>query len=147
VPPAPPASADRDIIARFFADLPAPRLTAQRARPNSRMVEVCGRPTRMFTISALAAVLNRSPVTIRRWERLGIFPTTPFYFNAGLIYVNRRFYTEPMLHAVAEIAGRYRVSAGRMPCQEFYQAVSQAFTQEHDAASWTHPAWPPQDET
>jgi len=56
-----------------------------------------------FYIGELAARLQKSASTLRRWQRLGLLPPTPLlhYVEGGS---PRRVYTQQMIDGIAEIA-------------------------------------------
>jgi hypothetical protein len=57
-----------------------------------------------YYVGALAAALGRSSATIRRWERLGVLPATPFRMIREHPGSTRRLYTESMIQAIVAIA-------------------------------------------
>lgn len=61
-------------------------------------------PRLFYSLGDLARVLGRSPVTIRKWIRLGILPETPFKYTTPDIRGSRRLFTEGMIAGVLKIA-------------------------------------------
>lgn len=58
----------------------------------------------MYTIGQLAAVLGRTPVTIRRWEREGVIPVAPFTAPSEHKEGVRRLYSEAHMLGIVNIA-------------------------------------------
>lgn len=74
---------------------------------------------RYVPISTVATAINRSPETLRRWERHGIFPRFQRrVYRSGIR--SRRFYSMQQMKAIvkaAEIEGV--MTRGRTPTQDF----------------------------
>lgn len=68
--------------------------------------EIGGKSVELFTISQLAEVLNRRPVTIRTWEQKGIIPRATFV-KPGINKDprgRRRLYSRQQVEALVAIA-------------------------------------------
>lgn len=78
---------------------PAP---AWDAKP--RVYRVGGVPRDFFSIGHLSQALNRQPVTIRKWERLGIIPIPTFIVQGKTERGNRRLYTRAQVEGMVRIA-------------------------------------------
>lgn len=65
---------------------------------------VGGVPTEFYTIGQVARALNRSPVTIRKWERLGWIPVAAFRSPARQKVKTNRLYSRAQLEAMVQIA-------------------------------------------
>lgn len=82
-----------------------------------------GREVEMFTVGALATALGHSVVSIRRWERIGYIPKTPYRFRSSVVdgkrVEGRRLYTraliESAVHAFSArgLAGKPRIDWSR----------------------------------
>lgn len=57
-----------------------------------------------FGISHLANALQRSPKTIYKWERAGLFPRPTFVYNGASRHGQRRLYTRFQVDGVVRIA-------------------------------------------
>ena len=68
--------------------------------PSGVVVEV-------YTISALANALERSTLTIRRWEKLGIIPDTFFTDNRGF-----RMYSQEQIDIIVSCAREAGIKKG-----------------------------------
>ena len=119
----------RDHIADFFANLGTENDPVGKTYPGSRHdrrapIEyapindsweelgqwkmVCGRRMELFPIGAIASVLNRTPITIRRWTRQGYLPHAPYRLPGytrpdGKYIAGRRYYTRAMVESIAEL--------------------------------------------
>lgn len=69
-----------------------------------KVYNVGGVATEFYTVGQVAAALNRSPVTIRKWERLNVIPVAPFRSPAQVRKQARRLYTRSQLEALVQIA-------------------------------------------
>lgn len=63
-----------------------------------------GEPTEFFKISALADALNRSVVTIRKWEDRKFLPKATFGLPSGALGGRIRLYTRDQVMGLREIA-------------------------------------------
>lgn len=63
-----------------------------------------GVETEFYTVGQVAAALNRSPVTIRKWERSGWLPVTLFRSQAQVRQKARRLYTRAQLEVIVAVA-------------------------------------------
>lgn len=67
--------------------------------------QINGRPFECYTIGTLAKALDdRSPVTIREWERLGLIPKPTFRSSKVQGEGKARLYTREQIEGVVEIA-------------------------------------------
>jgi hypothetical protein len=73
---------------------------------SGKQFTIGGRPVELFTISQLAEVLNRKPVTIRKWEEKGFIPKATFTKPGvgGDPRGRRRLYSRQQVKAIVEIA-------------------------------------------
>lgn len=84
-----------------------------------------------FTISHLAAALNRSVVTIRSWENKGMMPRTPYRSPRprgdtlqGATPKGKRLWTREQISGILQIAAEERVILnGKPPTERFAQRV------------------------
>lgn len=67
---------------------------------------VGGREVKLYRISAFAAMLGRSPITIRKWETSGVLPSTPFrlIFDPKDLRGSRRKFTREQILGTVRIA-------------------------------------------
>jgi hypothetical protein len=65
-----------------------------------------GRPVEAFTIGELADLLERSPHTIRRWEREGVLPKCLYRLQSRDARGRRRMYTEDQLWRITNAAAK-----------------------------------------
>lgn len=94
-------------------------------------VRIGGEPSDYYPISALAAALNRSPNTIRDWERERIIPPA-FILNKDSPNGRRRLYTGAQIRGLRQLAAecgalddlRYQVNGS-----EFSQLAFVLFAQ------------------
>lgn len=63
-----------------------------------------GMEVNFYTIGELARLLNRKPVTIRKWEIEGVIPKATFIAPADDKRGKRRLYTEDQILGLVEIA-------------------------------------------
>lgn len=68
------------------------------------ILAVNGEPREFFTIGHLAGALLRSAMTIRGWERDGLFPKPTFTVNGADPRRRRRLYTRQQIAGVLRIA-------------------------------------------
>ena len=87
---------------RAVGDLGEPPTARDWGRPTQ--YRVGGVLTDFYTIGQLAVALNRSPVTIRKWERLGIIPVAAFRAPAEVKAKARRLYSRAQLEIMVGIA-------------------------------------------
>jgi hypothetical protein len=57
-----------------------------------------------FGIAHLSTAIQRSPKTIYKWERSGLFPAATFIYNGGSKHGQRRLYTRLQIEGVIRIA-------------------------------------------
>ena len=74
-----------------------------------RPYTVNGTSLDLYAIGDLARMLGREPVTIRKWERLGILPKTPYTIAYPNLLGARRLYTADMILGIVRIAREERV--------------------------------------
>lgn len=60
--------------------------------------------TEFWLIGDLALLLDRSPVTLRRWEAKGDLPATPYRLSGATVHAEARVYTRPMIEGLVKIA-------------------------------------------
>lgn len=131
----------------MFSDLPnfpgkkEPVLRSQpKAEPtlwdtNPRVYKVGGVPTNFYTVSHLAAAVNRSVRTIRHWERTGVIP--PATFRAPLKGARGtgkhgdRLYSREQIEVIIKAAKRTGVMKGRgnNPTREFTDMIIKGWLQ------------------
>jgi hypothetical protein len=63
-----------------------------------------GEPTEFWPIGSLAAALNRSVVTLRKWERRGILPKATFGIPTQALGGRVRLYNRPQIMGLRRIA-------------------------------------------
>ncbi|WP_274916924.1 MerR family transcriptional regulator [Streptomyces sp. WZ-12] len=81
---------------------PQPTGPAWDARP--RVLRVGRQYHEFFSIGPLSQALNRSPVTIRKWERNGTIPSPTFVIKGQTERGNRRLYTREQVEGMIRIA-------------------------------------------
>ena len=69
-----------------------------------KLFNIAGTTTEFYTVGQLAAALSRSPVTIRKWERLGILPIASFRTPGQVRQKARRLYSRAQLEIIVSIA-------------------------------------------
>ncbi|WP_409238329.1 hypothetical protein [Streptomyces sp. PA5.6] len=69
-----------------------------------RVYRVGGELREFFSIGHLSMALNRQPVTIRKWERLGVIPAASFVIRGKTERGNRRLYTRAQVEGMIRIA-------------------------------------------
>lgn len=63
-----------------------------------------GVPVRFYTVGTLAMMLERKPPAIRKWERLGYIPESPYRSPARTKNGQRRLYTREQIEGLVVIA-------------------------------------------
>ncbi|WP_030661031.1 hypothetical protein [Streptomyces rimosus] len=86
---------------RLVTPEPEPEVTWD-AKP--RIYRLGGELKEFFSIGHLALALNRRPVTIRKWERLGIIPAPTFVVRGKSPRGDRRLYTRAQVEGMIRIA-------------------------------------------
>ncbi len=80
---------------------------------NPILKTVKGVETELFTVSALAAALEKSMVTIRLWEKRGYIPGAPYRLRSkslnGKKVNGNRVYTRKLIEIAVEEFGRRRL--------------------------------------
>ena len=61
-------------------------------------------PTALYKIGDVARALNRSPVTIRKWESEGTIPVSPYKMPSHDERGQRRLYTKDQILALRRVA-------------------------------------------
>lgn len=69
-----------------------------------KIFNIQGTPTEFYSVGQLAAALRRSPVTIRKWERLGYIPVAQFRTPGNVRQKARRLYSRAQLETIVTIA-------------------------------------------
>lgn len=74
--------------------------------PPGKQYTIGGKPVELYTIGQVAEVLNRKPVTIRKWEREGVIPSATFVKPGanGDVRGRRRLYSRAQVEALLRIA-------------------------------------------
>ncbi|HET7110146.1 MAG TPA: MerR family transcriptional regulator [Gemmatimonadales bacterium] len=67
-----------------------------------------------YTVGQLAAALHRSPVTIRKWERLGYIPIASFRTPGQVRQKARRLYSREQLEIIVSIAADEGLMDGKI---------------------------------
>jgi hypothetical protein len=88
--------------------------------PKDYMIGGIVRP--MYTTGDLARSLDRQDQTIRKWERQGIIPKTPFRSKT-----NRRLYTDEQIQAIVDCVEKHRLQPGVAISPEFIEEVHNNF--------------------
>ena len=99
-----------------------------------RPVPVLGIATSCHTIGSFARAVGRSPVTVRRWVRLGVVPETPFKDAWGVTQRHRRLWPEPVLWEIARLAEVTGVLQGQVPDAQFRDRLADIYRDAVDAA-------------
>lgn len=60
--------------------------------------------TRFYTVGVLADALERKPPAVRKWERLGYIPETPYRSPGRTKNGQRRLYTRAQIEGLVELA-------------------------------------------
>jgi hypothetical protein len=87
---------------REIGDRPEPPPPADWGKP--KLFNINGTTTEFYTVGQLAAALRRSPVTIRKWERLGHLPIASFRTPGQVRQKARRLYSRAQLEIIVSIA-------------------------------------------
>ena len=94
---------------------------------------VDGVERRFFTIGAVAEAVNRSPETVRRWERLGVIPPPNQCRQSVVPEGRRRLYTDAEVRALGEARRRceYALRDARpLDIERFSRLAHEAMTSE-----------------
>lgn len=75
---------------------------------------IAGTPTEFYSVGQLAAALQRSPVTIRKWERLGYLPIATFRTPGQVRQKARRLYSRAQLEIIVQIAHDEGLMLGKL---------------------------------
>lgn len=76
------------------------------------IISVDGQDHEFFAIGALAAALNRKPVTIRKWITEGVIPAARYRTTGNTIKGSRRLWTRAQIEGMRRIAGEEGILAG-----------------------------------
>lgn len=77
-------------------------------------ISIDGTPTEALTIGAIAAMINRSTVTVVRWENEGVIPRTP-YLNRRSDGMSVRLYTLPMVNVIVDAVSKVSTKSRLRP--------------------------------
>lgn len=85
----------------------------------------------MLTVGYVARVLGRTTWTLRYWTRIGLFPSTPFFWDPSETRTRFRLYPEPFVERLGEIreAGYVRHRLDRDDWGRFHDDVCRAYEQ------------------
>jgi DNA-binding transcriptional MerR regulator len=84
----------------------------------------------VFPVGALARALGRSSYTVRRWEQMGLLPSTAFADRRGPVERQRRYYTLSMISAAE------RIAAEELPCGKIADFRRQGRFTRRVTAEW-----------
>lgn len=79
-----------------------------------KIFNIGGTPREFYSVGQLAAALNRSPVTIRKWERLGYIPIASFRTPGNVRQKARRLYSREQLEIIVSIAADEGLMDGKL---------------------------------
>lgn len=126
--------APTDPLAAFedLKDWPGKRPPVNRTAPEPEGEQWDGRPrsykvngvdTPFYTIGDLAVAVNRTPRTIRHWERIGVIPPATFRsqkpHKSALKAVGDRLYSHAQVLVVIAAAAATGVLDGKPPTPDF----------------------------
>jgi hypothetical protein len=128
-------------LAERVRDFPGKRLPVNRDKTpepkhnewdaSPRSYKVAGVDTEFFTVGHMALAVNRTPRTIRYWEREKILPPATFRApkpNKGALkQVGDRLYSRAQIEAVVIIAKAEGILDGKAPKPSFTAKVRQAW--------------------
>lgn len=95
-----------------------------------------GQSREFFTIGHLSKALNRSPVTIRSWEKKGLLPSSPYRSPSPRVsHINgppkgKRLYVRDQIEGILQIAKEENCiidAAQSAPTERFAQRVAQLY--------------------
>jgi hypothetical protein len=94
---------------RPIAPAPGPRDLL--AGAEGKTFTIGGKPVELFTISQVAELLNRKPVTLRKWEERGVVPRATFAKPGanGDKRGRRRLYSRAQVEALVRIAEEEKI--------------------------------------
>lgn len=93
-------------------------------------MSVSGKRTYFYTMAALSDALLRAAVTIRKWEREGKFPKTPFKTKANGALGGKRLYTREQIERTRAIAEEEGLLYSQRPLTpRFTQRVTNLFNE------------------
>lgn len=93
-------------------------------------LNVRGVSTRLYMVGTLAELLERKPPTIRKWERLGYIPQSPYVSPARTHHGQKRLYTREAIEGIVKIAKEEGItgeSNRNVSGTRFPERVSQLF--------------------
>ncbi len=100
---------------------PEPEYPPWDAKPRTYRVQ--GVPTEFYTVGDLAAAVNRTPRTIRHWERIGVIPPATFRspkpHKTALKETGDRLYSHAQIEVVVEAAEAEGILDGKAPTKAF----------------------------
>lgn len=70
----------------------------------SRTAVIGGREVELYRIGEVAEILNRTPVTLRKWERKGLIPKATFVLPSSDPRGKRRLYSRAQVEALYRVA-------------------------------------------
>jgi len=79
-----------------------------------KLFNISGTTTEFYTVGQLATALRRSPVTIRKWERLGYLPIATFRTPGQVRQKARRLYSRAQLEIIVSIAADEGLMDGKV---------------------------------
>jgi hypothetical protein len=82
-----------------------------------KLFNINGETTEFYTVGQLAAAMRRSPVTIRKWERLGHIPIASFRTPGNVRQKARRLYSRAQLEIMVSIAADEGLMDGTVDAQ------------------------------
>jgi hypothetical protein len=96
-----------------------------------RSYKVKGVDTEFFTVGHLALAVNRTPRTVRYWERERIIPPATFRApkpNKGVLkQVGDRLYSRAQIEAIVQVAKEEGVLDGKAPKPSFTAKIQRAW--------------------
>jgi hypothetical protein len=91
-------------------------------------VTINGQPCTLLTSGYLAHAMNRTPWTIKYWQRIGLFPRAPFVLSPSTP-ARRSLFPEPFVKSLKAIAMKsyYGARLDRDDFQRFHDDVQAAY--------------------
>jgi len=92
-------------------------------------VAINGQPCTMLTVGYVARALGRITWTLRYWTKIGLFPSTPFYWDPSATRIRFRLYPEAIVERLGEIidAGYLGNRLDRESRVRFHEDVLRAY--------------------
>ena len=97
---------------------------SRKRRSKKATLHIAGRVVTATTIAGLAEAVGKSTDTIRRYERMDIFPTAPL--KAGEV----RYYPMRLVEALVPIVKKF--GPGRKPDPDLIVEINQLFSKERE---------------